>query len=54
MEIAGVGVEQSELLLRSGDYPRVSMADKGDVVVDVEISAAIFVVEILAPTANDV
>ena len=53
VQITGIGVEESKLLLRSGDNARVSMADKWDVVVDVEISAAIFVVEILTPTANN-
>ena len=53
VEIAGVGVEQSELLLGSGDYARVGMANEGDVIINVEVSSAIFVVEILAPTAND-
>ena len=35
------------------DYARVGMADERDVIINVEVSSAIFVVEILAPTAND-
>jgi hypothetical protein len=53
VEIARVGVEESELLLDGRDDTRVRVADEGDVVVDVEIGLAGFVAKILAPAAND-
>jgi len=53
VEIASVGVEERELLLGSSDDARMRMANKGDVVVHIEIGAAGFVVEILTPASND-
>ena len=53
MEIASVGVEERELLLGGRDDARMRMANKGDVVVHIEIGAAGFVVEILTPASND-
>ncbi len=53
MEIARVGVEESELLLHRSDDARVRVADKRNVVVDVEEGAAGVVVKILAPASND-
>ena len=53
VEIASVGVEQRQLFLGGSDDARMRMANKGDVVVHVEISAAGFVVEVLTPAPNN-
>jgi hypothetical protein len=53
MEIASVGVEESELLLGGGHDARVGVADERNIVVDIEKGAAAVVVEILAPATND-
>lgn len=53
MEIAGVGVKERELLLHGNDNARMRMADERDVVVNVEIGTAGFVVKALAPATHD-
>ena len=53
VEVAGVGVEQADLLLNGRDDAGVGVADEGDIVVNVEESAAGVVVKILAPTFDD-
>ncbi len=52
VEIASVGVEESELLLCGGGYVRVVVADERDVVVEVEKFAAGVVEEVLHPATN--
>ena len=53
MEIAGVGVEKSDLLLHSPHDARVAVADERDVVVDVKKGAAGVVEKELFPSANN-
>jgi hypothetical protein len=53
VEVAGVGVEGGELALNGADNTGMRVADKGDVIVDVEEGAANVVEQVLAPAADD-
>ena len=53
VEIARVGVEDGELVLYGANDTRMRVADEGDIIVDVEKSAASVVEEILLRAAND-
>ena len=53
VQIASVGVEESDLILDGTNHTRVAVADERDVVVDVEKSAAGIVVEVLHPAAHN-
>ena len=53
VEIARVGVQDSELVLHSANDARMRVTDEGNIVVDIEERAAGVVEEILFPAAND-
>ena len=53
VQVAGVGVEERELLLHRAHHARVAVAHERHVVVDVEVGAPRVVVEVLAEAAHD-
>src|SRR5580658_2520126 len=53
VEVAGVGVKNGYLLLDGAHYARMAVADKRNIIVNVEKSAARVVVEILHPSAGN-
>jgi hypothetical protein len=53
VEIARVGVEDAELILDGANDASMRVSDEGNIIVDVEESAAGVVEEILLPAAND-
>ena len=53
MEIAGVGVEDGELVLDGANDARMGVADERNIIVDVEEGPAGVVKEILLPATND-
>src|SRR5579859_4419946 len=53
VKIAGVGIEESDLLLHGPQHARMAVPDKRDIVVDVEKGAANVIVKILHPSAHN-
>ena len=53
LDVAGVGVQRLHLLVDSRDDPRVGVADRGDVVVNVEVVISVAVKQRDALAAND-
>jgi hypothetical protein len=53
VEIAGVGVEDGELVLDGANDARMGVADERNIIVDVEEGPAGVVKEILLPATND-
>ncbi len=53
VEVARVGVEESDLLLDGAHDARVAVPDERHVVIDVEKGAARVVVEVLHPSAHN-